>query len=86
MLLNAEHSALSKKTVDEADELYQRAIDASDSLGHLQHSGLFNERYADFLLEKRASKEYSQVRLKEAIRYYKEWGAVRKVQTLESRL
>jgi hypothetical protein len=44
---------------------------------------LANERYADFLLHHMSeNKEEAEYRLEEAIRFYSEWGAARKVDIL----
>jgi tetratricopeptide (TPR) repeat protein len=85
IFLMAEHLALKKK-YKEAKMTYEEALQAVGELGHLHHLGLFNERYSDFLLRELGLGRESRSRLEEAIRYYKEWGAVHKVKALESRL
>lgn len=50
--------------------------------GHLQHSALFNDRYADYLLSEVGDNEEAQYRKKEAIRFYKDWGAEAKASML----
>merc|ERR1711935_1233335 len=84
VFLLAMHLALEKKH-KEAKLKYEEALEAVGRLGHLQHLGLFNELYSDFLLDESHEKE-SRCRLEEAIRYFRKWGAIRKVQDLESRL
>lgn len=80
--LDAEHYALSKSKLDEAEENYRQAIVFAARSGHLHHSGLFSERYADFLLSKRKDVTEAKYRFGEAIRYFEEWGAAGKVQQL----
>ena len=98
LLLDAEHTALkvkrhesehdvkSTKMYRAADELYQKAIDSASKLGHLQHTAICNERYADFLLHYGWDKLGSNRRLAESIRLYDEWGAVGKVTKLKLKL
>ncbi|CAJ1947917.1 unnamed protein product [Cylindrotheca closterium] len=83
--LTAEHYALASK-LDKAEEHYRKSIVFTARTGYLHHSGLFNERYADFLLSKRKDVNEAKYRLEEAIRYYEEWGATGKVQQLKDRL
>eukprot|EP00980_Cylindrotheca_fusiformis_P024223 scaffold11662_cov117-Cylindrotheca_fusiformis.AAC.2 len=78
MLLSAEHAALTKD-FEQATSLYQKAIVLAGRSGHLHHTALFNERYADFLMEELGDEEEALYRIEEATRYYKEWGAMRKV-------
>lgn len=83
--LTAEHFALKSK-LDKAEEHYRKAIVFTARTGHLHHSGLFNERYADFLHIKRKDVNEAKYRLGESIRYYEEWGASGKVQQLKDRV
>ena len=83
--LDAEHAALKGKKVYAKDQ-YEEAIKMAARTGHLHHAALFNERFADFLKHDLVDKEESSYRLKEAIRWYKEWGAKRKVELLEKEL
>lgn len=83
--LDAEQLCLEKK-VNEAQSKYQEALAVVGSKGYLHHLGLFHERYADFLSREKVSEEQSRYHLEEAMRYYKEWGHVGKVKTLEARL
>jgi len=85
LLLRAEHEALEKK-YDNADESYRRAITVATTGGYLPYIALFNERYADFLLNLRSSKEESVHRTKEAARYFEEWGALARAQALRKNL
>ena len=89
-LLAAEHAALEGRH-EKAEVLYKDAIILAARPGHIHDAALFNERFADYLLVRKASigndsvrfKEEAQYRLGEAIRYYNEWGATVKVQMLE---
>jgi len=84
MFLTAEQLALDKAH-DAAEQKYEEAIAAVTVAGHLHHIALINERYADYLSERWMVKK-SKERVREAIRYYEEWGAQGKVHKLESRL
>ena len=49
------------------------------------HAALCNERYANFLLgDGVVDRDEARYRIKEATRYYQEWGAEAKVQMLEN--
>lgn len=85
-LMDAEHFSLKSNEYDMAHDFYQRAIGSACRLGHLHHSALCNERYADFLLNSRSDKTAALYRLSESIRFYEEWGAVGKVNELKRRL
>ncbi|CAJ1964983.1 unnamed protein product [Cylindrotheca closterium] len=80
-LLDAEEKALGK-SYDKAEKLYVEAIALAARTGHLHHAALFNERYADLLMHHRRDKKEAEFRLTESIRYYKEWGAIRKVEAV----
>ncbi|CAJ1956545.1 unnamed protein product [Cylindrotheca closterium] len=84
LLLDAEHAALSSKTYAKAHKLYQASIESAIKIGHLMHSGLCNERYADFLLH--TCSDGAVHRMTEAIRFYGEWGAVGKVNQLKHQI
>ena len=84
ILLSAMHLTLEKKR-KEAKLKYKEAIEAVGRLGHLHHLGLFNELYSDFLHDQR-NEEESKHHLEEAIKHFREWGAIHKVKALESRL
>eukprot|EP00980_Cylindrotheca_fusiformis_P015975 scaffold4690_cov116-Cylindrotheca_fusiformis.AAC.5 len=85
MTLLAEQAALNKKC-DLVEENYKNAIVLAARSGHLHHTGLINERYAEFLLEERLDEQESKYRLGEAIRFYEEWGAFGKVEALKKLL
>ncbi|KAL3937797.1 MAG: hypothetical protein SGBAC_007162 [Bacillariaceae sp.] len=86
LLLDAEHASLNRRTYDEADAFYQKAIKAAAALKHLMHQGLFHERYAHFLLQIQWDKAGSIHQLSESIRHYEEWGAVGKVLQLKQEI
>lgn len=69
-----------------AEQKYKEAIDLMTREDHLYRIGLLDERYADVLMEVRSQEDKSKAKLKEAIRYYTEWGSMRKVTLFESRL
>ena len=85
MFLTAEHLALNKKQ-KEAKMKYEEALAVASDLGHLHHLGLLNERYSDFLLRDFGLEKESKYRMEESIRYFREWGAVHKVEALKTRL
>ncbi|CAJ1947727.1 unnamed protein product [Cylindrotheca closterium] len=85
LLLNAEHVSLDDRN-DEARKLYLDAITFAARTGQLHHAALCNERYADFLTHHSPDEEEAKYRLSEAIRYYKEWGAMGKAELLEKML
>ena len=77
----AEQAALDKKYA-RAHAAYKRAIVSAARSGHLHHAALLNERYADFLERDILDKEEYRYRMREAIRFYREWGADSKVEML----
>ncbi|KAL3938885.1 MAG: hypothetical protein SGBAC_006285 [Bacillariaceae sp.] len=83
--LSAEHAALTNN-FDEAEVHYKNSIKLAARTGHLHHAGLFNERYSDFLKVVRKDPEEANYRISEAIRWYGEWGALRKVEMLQNTL
>ncbi|CAJ1947731.1 unnamed protein product [Cylindrotheca closterium] len=85
LLLQAEQEALEKKH-DAADESYRKAITAATKGNYLQYMALFHERYSDFLLNVQSSKEDSAHHLNEAARYFEEWGATTRAQSLRDSL
>lgn len=84
-LLCAEDSALNGK-LRAAEAHYKEAIVTAARTGHLHHAGLFNERYADFLRNNLRDEDEATYRMKEAIRWYREWGASPKVEMLTKAL
>ena len=86
LLLDAENASLSKAKFDVAGQLYLKAINSAAQLGHLQHSGLCHERFADFLLHAHSGEKAYSFQMSEAIRCYVEWGAMGKVHRLKMQL
>ncbi|KAL3932910.1 MAG: hypothetical protein SGBAC_010631, partial [Bacillariaceae sp.] len=84
-VLDAEHFAVEKK-YEEADRHYGEAIKSATSRDHLHHAGLFRERYAEYLLRERSNRRKSKEQLREALDYYKQWGADGKIKALQSKL
>lgn len=84
-LLDAEEAALNKN-YKKAESLYQKAIVLAARPGYLHDAALFNERYADFLSQEgsyfKMTGDDAQFRLREAVRYYDEWGATSKAEML----
>ena len=83
LILDAEDAA-AKGFHNDARQAYEKAIAASVRGGFLQDAGIANERYATYLLTvglERDARYYTR----EAIRYFSEWGAARKVQQLRQR-
>lgn len=83
IFLNAEQAALDNR-VDLADTRYRRAIVYAARTGHLHHTALFNERYAQFLQDVKGDENEASHRIHEAIRFYREWGAFAKASELQS--
>jgi len=68
-----------------ADDHYKNAIVCARRFGYLHDTALFNERYADFLLNKEVPDEDgAKYRMNQAIQYYTEWGAEAKVSKMKS--
>ncbi|KAL3934989.1 MAG: hypothetical protein SGBAC_009407 [Bacillariaceae sp.] len=84
-LLCAEKARLDGK-YEKANALYNDAVVLAARTGHVHHAALSNERYAGFLLCCMKDKEESDYRIKEAIRFYKDWGAERRVRQLTNQL
>ncbi|KAL3941791.1 MAG: hypothetical protein SGBAC_003907 [Bacillariaceae sp.] len=85
MLLDAEDAALTKN-IKVATESYQKAIVFAGRMGELHHAGMFNERYADFLLDACDDSEGAKYQINQAIRYYQDWGADGKVNMLQRKV
>jgi len=65
-----------------ADEFYKEAISLAARTGCLHHAALFNERFAEYQLEVYRDEENSKFYMKQAIKYYTEWGADGKAKEL----
>ncbi|CAJ1940060.1 unnamed protein product [Cylindrotheca closterium] len=85
-LLNAEQASLDNKH-RKAEELYKSAIIKAARPGLSHDAALFSERYADFLRQPllycQDLQDDAKYRTQEAIRYYTEWGAMRKASMLQ---
>lgn len=98
LLLDAEHAALKVKRYESehdkkgtklyqgANELYKKAIESAGRSGHLQHTAVCNERYANFLLHSGWDKSGWTQKLTESVRLYEEWGSVGKAKELKLKL
>lgn len=87
-LLNAEQAAVDEE-YEVADLHYQKAIELAVSAGYLNCAALFNERYAIFLQQNdpfcESRSDDAIFRLGEAMRYYREWGAIAKVEAIRKK-
>lgn len=84
LLLSAEQAVLDQK-YKMATSLYKQAIVSAARGGHLHHAAFFNERFADYRLEIHGDTEDGKHYTREAIRYYKAWGAVGKAKELKKK-
>jgi len=84
-MLDAELAALNKN-YEMADQLYKDAIALAARTGHLHHTALFNERFAEYRLEVHGDHDDSRYHLQQAIKFYTEWGAVGKAEELNNNL
>ena len=84
-ILDAEDAVLVKHNSKQmAKTAYNLAIMASVRGGFLQDAGIANERYAYYLLTSGLLSD-ATFYMKEAIQYFTEWGATRKVQLLRDK-
>eukprot|EP00522_Entomoneis_paludosa_P003753 CAMPEP_0172474942 /NCGR_PEP_ID=MMETSP1065-20121228/69616_1 /TAXON_ID=265537 /ORGANISM="Amphiprora paludosa, Strain CCMP125" /LENGTH=1070 /DNA_ID=CAMNT_0013233135 /DNA_START=32 /DNA_END=3247 /DNA_ORIENTATION=+ len=83
-ILNAEHAALIGGGCDEVSALYEKAISEASSGGFIQNAALAEERFGEYLKEVDEELE-SLNHLKEAIRLYSKWGAMKKVELLQEK-
>ncbi|KAL3940858.1 MAG: hypothetical protein SGBAC_004686 [Bacillariaceae sp.] len=81
MLLRAEQAVLNHK-YSTADDLYKKAIVHAARIGHLSHVALYNERFAEYRLEVHGERNDYEYHIREAMRYYTDWGAVGKAEQL----
>ena len=65
-----------------AKKLFQQAIVMAARGGSIHYAALANERYGEFLLYEMDDKEEATFRLEEAIKYYLDWGAYAKSDSL----
>ncbi|KAL3927280.1 MAG: hypothetical protein SGBAC_013148, partial [Bacillariaceae sp.] len=82
IFLDAEHAVLEGK-LEDAETHYKNAIQFVCRSGYLHHAGLFNELYSDFLWREKEDKDEARYHLKQAIRYYEDWGALGVVARLQ---
>jgi hypothetical protein len=80
-LLDAERAALDGKS-KAAQKHYQSAVVLAARGGFVHDAALANERYAEFLLHDMSDKQEAAFRVEEAIKFYSEWGASKKVDLL----
>ena len=84
LILDAENEA-AKGNEHLARKAYGKAIAASVRGGFLQDAGIANERYAIYLLSIGWDGDDACFYIKEAVRYFSEWGASRKVEHLKEK-
>ncbi|HBY81124.1 MAG TPA: hypothetical protein DEG47_29925, partial [Cyanobacteria bacterium UBA11148] len=84
LLVEAEIARISGKEIEEAMNLYDRAISSAHENGYIQNEALGNELVAKFWLGK-GKEEIAQLYLKKAHYSYQLWGASRKVEDLEEK-
>jgi hypothetical protein len=84
-LLDTEWAALNGQR-HVASKLYETSVTLAARGGFLQDAGLANERYADFLLRDVPDEDEAAHRMEEAIRFYGNWRAARKVDRLRVKL
>ncbi|CAB9519522.1 Transcriptional regulator [Seminavis robusta] len=82
-LLNAENEVFAGR-YGKGESLFQKGIAMASRAGFIMDAALGSERCADFLLSKMKDQEGASYRMQEAVRYYKEWGAQRKVEQMEN--
>ena len=82
VLLDAELSALNDN-LPNAVRHYQYAIIMAGRGGYLHDAALASERYADFQLKRKGDEDEAEYRIGKAIGYWREWGALAKVEQLE---
>jgi tetratricopeptide (TPR) repeat protein len=80
-LLEAESAALKGKKYA-AMKHYEYAVKISARGGFVQDAAIASERFGEFMLDEMNDKEEAIYRFNEAIRYYREWGAVTRAGSL----
>ena len=81
---DAEYAALRGKRY-KAIQNYQNAITIAGRGGLSMEAGLFSETFGEFLLWQECDRDEARFRLSEAIKFYGDFGALQKVQLLESK-
>jgi hypothetical protein len=79
-ILDAEYYACHSKH-DQAKRSYQQGIVDAARSGYIQNAAIASERFAEYLIEENQLTE-GRFRLQESMKFYKEWGANRKVDLL----
>ena len=74
-LLDGEKYALSGK-VDQAKASYRKAVVEAVRGGFIQNAAVASQRHGEYLIELNGLDEGAE-QLREAIKYYKDWGATR---------
>jgi tetratricopeptide (TPR) repeat protein len=77
-LMDAEKAALDGK-FKAAEKHYQSAVVLAARGGFVNDAALANERYGEFLLHDMSDRQEAVYRFEEAIKFYSEWGADKKV-------
>ena len=67
---------------DKARDLYREGITIAARGGFIHDAALANERFFDFVRERDI--EEARYRIKEAVRFYSNWGAMARVQKLQN--
>lgn len=80
-ILDAESAIYNGGTIEQVEELYQKAIVLAARGGFVQDAAVGNERLACFFLSRGERVEAGR-RFEQAIRNYREWGFISKVERL----
>ena len=83
-ILDAESAAIRGRDND-AKKLYQEGIVMATRSGFVQDAALACERFADYLMDELNDREAAMFRYKESIRFWSDWGALRKVRMLHDK-
>jgi hypothetical protein len=83
-LLDAERAALDGKS-KAALKHYQSAVSLAARGGFVHDAALANERYAEYLLHDMSDRQDAIFYFEEAIKFYSEWGALKKVDLLREK-
>ena len=83
-LLDAERAALDGKS-NAALQHYQSAVSLAARGGFVHDAALANERYAEYLLHDLSDRQEATFYFEEAIKFYSEWGALKKVDLLREK-
>jgi hypothetical protein len=83
-LLDAERAALDGKS-NAALKHYRSAVSLAVRGGFVHDAALANERYAEYLLHDMSDRQEAIFYFEEAIKFYSEWGALKKVDLLREK-